>query len=265
MKETYEKNGKRVTLIDLSDRLSNDTSKYELNAHQIRYHDHKQGVHLPKKLWGLDEKYWPDGIAWATETLTLSTHSGTHVDAPYHYGPTSNGQPARTIDEVPLHWCYGDGVVFDMRHKIVGEGITEKDMQKELRRIGYELKPFDIVLVHTGASKYFGTPNYAFRQPGLTKSCVDWLVDQGIKLIGIDAWGIDRPFDIMAQEAKEGRVQFWEAHLVGRKKEYCQIEKLCNLDQIPKPFGFKVSAFPVNIANGSAGWSRVVAIIEEES
>jgi kynurenine formamidase len=69
----------------------------------------------------------------------------------------------------------------------------------------------------------------------------------------------------MAQEAKEGRVQFWEAHLVGRKKEYCQIEKLCNLDQIPKPFGFKVSAFPVNIANGSAGWSRVVAIIEEES
>ncbi|MBA4544307.1 cyclase family protein [Thermoactinomyces daqus] len=263
MKEIYEKNGKRVTLIDLSDRLSNETSRYEIKEHQIHYHDHKQGIHLPKKILGLDQKYWPDGLAWATETVILNTHSGTHVDAPYHYGPISDGKPARTIDQVPLHWCYGDGVVFDMRHKKIGEGITQEDLQKELDRIGYKLKPYDIVLIHTGASKHFGTPGYFFKQPGLTKGAVEWLIDQGIKMIGIDAWGIDRPLDRMAEEAKKGEVQFWEAHLVGREKEYCQIEKLANLDQIPKPFGFKVSAFPINIANASAGWSRVVAIIEE--
>jgi kynurenine formamidase len=152
----------------------------------------------------------------------------------------------------------------DFTHKQPGDGINAEDIIRELDRIGYTLKPFDIVLIHTGSSKHFGKPNYAFQQPGLTREATEWLVDQGIKLIGIDAWGLDRPFDRMAVDAKSGNSQFWEAHLLGREKEYCQIEKLCNLDQIPRPYGFKVSAFPVNIRGESAGWSRVVAIIEEE-
>jgi kynurenine formamidase len=67
----------------------------------------------------------------------------------------------------------------------------------------------------------------------------------------------------MIEEAKNQGAQFWEAHLLGREKEYCQIEKLTNLDQLPIPFGFKVMAFPVNLRGASAGWSRVVAMIEE--
>ncbi|MDR6226832.1 cyclase family protein [Desmospora profundinema] len=250
-------------LIDLSDKLSNDTTSFELSPHQIRYFDHKAGTQQVKEVLGLGEETFPNGIAWATEEVVLNTHSGTHVDAPYHYGPLSGDQPAKTIDQVPLEWCYGDGVVLDMRHKKIGEAITEKDLQSELERIGYPLKPLDITLIHTGASTFFDQPGYAFKQPGLNRAATEWLVDQGIKLIGIDAWGLDRPFDRMAVEAKEGKGQFWEAHLVGREKEYCQIEKLCNLDQIPKPYGFKISAFPINIKDASAGWSRVVAIIEE--
>ncbi|MFC4547246.1 cyclase family protein [Paenactinomyces guangxiensis] len=262
--ETIERNGKRTILIDLSDRLSNKTSEYELNPHRITYLDHAAGVELGEKALGLGKEYWPDQVAWAVEEVTLSTHSGTHIDAPLHYGPMSGGKPARTIDQVPLHWCYGDGVLLDITHKKVGEGISAEDIQAELERIRYEIKPYDIVLIHTGASKYFGTPHYAFKKSGLVKNATEWLVNQGIKLIGIDAWGLDRPLNIMAEEAKEGKVQFWESHLFGREKEYCQIEKLCNLDQIPKPYGFKVSAFPINIENASAGWSRVVAIFEEE-
>jgi len=74
---------------------------------------------------------------------------------------------------------------------------------------------------------------------------------------------LDRPFDVMISEAQEQISQFWESHLLGREKEYCQIEKLTNLDQLPKPFGFQVMAFPVNLRAASAGWSRVVALIEE--
>ncbi len=264
MRESFIRNGKKITLIDLSDRLENETSSFEPSGHKIHYSSHKEAIPVTKKFLGLDESYWPNGEGWAVEEVTLSTHSGTHVDAPYHYGPETAGKPARTIDQVPLSWCYGDGVLLNMTHKQAGDEITVEDLQAELERIGYTLKPYDIVLLHTGASKHFKTAGYDFKHPGLGRAGTEWLVDQGIRLIGIDAWGLDRPFNVMAKEAKEGKGQFWDAHLLGREKEYCQIEKLCNLDQIPKPFGFRVSAFPVNIAKASAGWSRVVAIIEED-
>lgn len=264
MRETVERNGKSMTLIDLSDKLKNSTSEFEPSPHKINYFDHRQAVETTKKFLGLGKEYWPEGEGWAVEDVNLSTHSGTHIDAPYHYGSTmKSGEPARTIDEVPLSWCYGDGVVLSMTHKQAGEAITIDDLQAELSRIEYKLKPFDIVLLRTDASKYFENKGYEFQHPGLIRSSTEWLVNQGVKMIGIDAWGLDRPFNVLAKEALEGKNQFWEAHLLGREKEYLQIEKLTNLDQLPKPYGFKVSAFPVNIEKASAGWARVVAILED--
>ncbi|GAC1394414.1 MAG: cyclase family protein [Ktedonobacteraceae bacterium] len=262
MPEVYETQNKRITLIDLSDCLDNTTSPFELNAHSIEYTNPSQGVAMTEQILGLGPTYWPNGVGWSVEKVTLSTHSGTHVDAPSHYGPAQHGN-TRTIDHVPLRWCFSDGVVLNMTHKKRGEGITREDVQAELARIGYSLKPYDIILVRTDTSKFFKQPGYDMLHAGLRRSATEWLVDQGVRLIGIDAWGIDRPFDVMAQEAKAGESQFWESHLLGREKEYCQIEKLTNLDQLPQPFGFTVSAFPVNIRAASAGWSRVVAIFEE--
>jgi xanthine dehydrogenase molybdopterin-binding subunit B len=60
----------------------------------------------------------------------------------------------------------------------------------------------------------------------------------------------------------EGKSQFWEAHLLGREKKYCQLEKLCNLAAISKPTGFTVLALPVKLAEVSAACSRDVALIE---
>ncbi len=53
----------------------------------------------------------------------------------------------------------------------------------------------------------------------------------------------------------------WEAHFARIEREYCQIEKLANLDQIPRPFGFKVSCLPIKIQGGSGGWCRTVAFV----
>ena len=87
-----------------------------------------------------------------------------------------------------------------------------------------------------------------------------------VRLIGIDAWGLDRPFDVMAEEAKAGdTAQLWESHVLGRSKEYCQIERLANLDLLPRPTGFTVYAFPYLVEDASAGWTRVVAIFEEDA
>lgn len=262
MSEIFEMGNRRIILIDLSDCLENVTSAFEPLEHTIEYTTPEQSVVATEELMSLEPAFWPDGQAWAVEQVTLSTHSGTHIDAPAHYGPARHGQ-ARTIDQVPLRWCFGHGVVLNMAGKKSGEGITRADVQAELQRISYTLKPYDIVLVRTDASKSFKQPGYEMKHAGLTREATEWMVDQGVRLIGIDAWGLDRPFDVMASEAKQGISQFWEAHLLGREKEYCQIEKLANLDQLPRPFGFQVMAFPVNLRAASAGWSRVVALIEE--
>ncbi len=252
-----------ATIIDLSDCISNDTSAFEKNPHQITYIDHRQALAAAEQ-YGLQPQFFAPGHAWAVENVTLSTHSGTHIDAPYHYGPTSGGAPARTIDQLPLEWFYSDGVRLDMRHKPAGSGITAEDVQVELARIGYQLKPLDIVLVWTGTAQYFGEANYDQRHAGLRADATRWLVEAGVKVIGIDAWGLDRPFLVMAQEAASGNPQqFWESHFYGMEREYCQIEKLANLERLPRPFGFRVSCFPYNIRGASAGWTRAVAILDE--
>jgi kynurenine formamidase len=251
-----------VTLYDLSDRISNDTSDFEPNPHRITYISHQEALAAVTR-YGLRPEFFAPGHAWAVENVTLSTHSGTHIDAPYHYGPTSGGAPARTIDQLPLRWFYSDGVRLDMRHKPAGSGITAEDIQAALGRIGYQIKPFDIVLIWTGASEHFGEPGYDMCHAGLRASATRWLVEAGVKVIGIDAWGLDRPFDVMAQEAATGdNAQFWESHFYGTEREYCQIERLAHLNQLPRPFGFRVCCFPYNIRGASAGWTRAVAIFE---
>jgi kynurenine formamidase len=244
---------------DLSDCLSNSTSSFEFNKHEITYLE-PDVTAAESASWGLGPEYWPDGVALSAEVVTLSTHSGTHVDAPLHYGPADDGH-TRSIDEVPLEWCYGDGVLLDFRGHDRVAGISRRDVVAELARIEHTLKPLDIVLVMTGTD--LRVPGYESRHPGLRVDATEFLVDSGVKLIGIDAWGLDRPFDVMIEDARAGRAQFWESHLLGRRKEYCQIERLANLDTLPRPTGFIVSAFPCKLERAGAAWARVVAIFDE--
>jgi kynurenine formamidase len=204
------------------------------------------------------------GLGWANEILKLSTHSTTHLDAPWHYAPTSEGKPARSIDEVPLEWCYGDGVVLDMRHKADGEAIDVDDVTAALAKTGHTLKPLDIVLVQTGGDRFLGSEDYFTKGPGVTAAATRWLLDQGVKVTGIDAWGWDGPLGHQAKRAKESGANdvFWAAHYVGVDKEYCHLERLTNLDQLP-PSGFKLCCFPLKVERGSAGPARVVALLEQ--
>ncbi len=256
----------RHRLIDLSVPLENNSVSEPLPG-TIHYVDHQtEGLAQMSHFFGVkpEDLVYSQGEGWAIEELKMITHTGTHVDAPYHYGRTSGGQPAKRIDEVPLEWCFAPGVIFDMRHKAAGEVITVDDLKNELTRIGYQLKPLDIVLLQTGADKRINSKEY-FLQPGLGRESTLWLVEQGVKVIGIDAYTLDRPFAAMVADYRrtgDGRL-IWPAHFAGITAEYCQIEKLTNLDQIPMPFGFYVSCLPVKIKAASAGWCRAVAMIPE--
>jgi kynurenine formamidase len=248
-------------IIDLSVPLTPTPPESMLKV-DIEYLSHEDGARLHGAFFGLTPEDLPEGRFAAVENVTLTTHSGTHLDAPYHYGPMSEGKPAKTIDEIPLEWCFGDGVVLDFTHKKAGEAIDVVDVEKALEKIKYNLKPFDIVLFMTGASKYYGQPNYMQANPGATRESTLWLIDKGIKVMGIDAWGWDRPFDVMVSEMKQGiKGKVWEAHYAGKEKEYCHIENLTNLDKIPRPYGFKVAVFPIKVPRAGGSWVRAVAIL----
>jgi kynurenine formamidase len=254
-------------LIDLSVPLEHQASSEPLPA-QVRYARHDgEGLQQMQRLLGVrpEDLVWSGGLGWAVEEVQAITHTGTHVDAPYHYGPTSGGKPARTIDQVPLEWCFAPGVRLDLRHKASGEFITVADLEAALTSIGHQLRPLDIVLLWTGADKRLGSPDY-FAQPGLGREGTLWLVEQGVKVIGIDAYTLDRPFASMVADYRstgDGRF-IWPAHFAGIEKEYCQIEKLANLDLLPHPHGFLISCLPVKIQAASAGWCRAVALVPQD-
>ena len=230
----------------------------------VTHHDHAETAPQMAGFLQVDVSDLTDGQGRATDDVQANTHNGTHVDAPWHYFPTSMGKPARTIDEMPLEWFFQDGVRLDFRHIEQGGRISEHDVKAALSAINYTLKPLDIVMVWTDTDKLWGKQEYFAAGAGLTMDSTLWLLDQGVRVIGTDCWGLDRPLWAVAKQFKEDgdASKIWEAHRAGIEQEYCQIEKLANLDQLPSATGFKIACFPVKVTGGSAGWTRVVGIVD---
>ncbi|GKX61201.1 cyclase family protein [Leminorella grimontii] len=233
---------------------------------RIDYWGHDKGAeHMRQFFPTATEKDLPGGLGWSIEYIQLTTHSGTHLDAPWHYHPTMNqGEPARTIDHIPLEWCFSDGVKLDFS-EVPGEGgkITVELLEAELARIGYTLKPLDIVVIYTGAMKQWGTAAYTSAGCGMTREATLYLLESGIKVVGTDAWSWDRPLSLIAEEFEEtgDSSLIWEGHFAGIEREYYHMEKMNNLDKLP-PFGFKIACFPIKIKAASAGWCRPVAMFD---
>ena len=106
-------------IIDLSIAIENEViSDPPAMRPEVKYFAHDQTAEQMATYFpGLTKDDLPDGEGWAVEQVTLSTHNGTHLDAPYHFASTMDGgKRAITIDEVPLDWCMGQGVKLDFRH-----------------------------------------------------------------------------------------------------------------------------------------------------
>ncbi|MDQ8705984.1 cyclase family protein [Streptomyces sp. LHD-70] len=251
-------------LIDLS--VVTGPTPSEATPVAIDVLDHRAGAAvLGRGRLGPDD--FPGGMAISNETVTLTTHTGTHMDAPLHYGPESGGAPAKSIDQVPLEWCYGPGVRLDLRHVPPGEAITPGQLAAALDVIGHELTPGDITLLWTGADRLWGSPDYLTTYAGLSGEGTAYLVERGVRTIGIDAWGLDRPMHAMIEEYERtgDRGALWPAHVYGREHEYLQLEKLAHLERLPAPTGFTLACFPVAVGGAGAGWTRVVAIAPQDA
>jgi len=106
----------------------------------------------------------------------------------------NRGQRAITIDEVPLDWCLAPGIKLDFRHFADGYVATAADVEAELKRIGHELKPLEIVLVNTGAGAAYGRPDYVAKGCGMGRDATLYLLERGVRVTGTDGWSWDAPF-----------------------------------------------------------------------
>lgn len=205
----------------------------------------------------------PDEELLSLEIVHSSVHMGTHVDAPFHYGSQCEGRPSKCINDLPLEWCCGPGVVLDFTHLKYPQVIQRSNVLEALKKIDYQLKPMDIVLINTGGDKNFGEQEYVTEYVGMVPEAVEFILDQGVKMIGIDTLGLDRPCGEMFKEflKTKDKSLLWPSHFLGRRREFAHMERLANLSAIPTPFGFTVYCFPVKVRNAGAGWARVVAII----
>jgi len=256
-----------MKLIDLARPLENTTWADPPGLHPtITYLTHEQTAEQLLAFFpGVGRDQLPGGEGWAVEQVQLSTHNGTHLDAPYHYHSTMDGgQRAITIDEVPLDWCIGRGVKLDFRECPDGHVVGAAEMEAEFARIGHDLAPGDIVLINTAAGAAWGTPGYVATGCGIGMEATNWLTERGMRVCGTDAWSWDAPFVHTARKVAEtgDAGLIWEGHRAGMVRGYCHMEKLANLDTLPST-GFDVQCFPVKIKGASAGWCRPVAILRD--
>jgi len=265
-----------MKIVDLS--LPIDDRAFEVHKVAIERVTHKAGVEkfnrviMGKTLGGkikyllgqriLRKEDLPDEEFLSLEIVHSPVHIGTHLDYSFHYGSKSEGRPSKAAEDIPLEYCYQDGIKLDLTHKKPAETIQAADIESSLAKINYKLKPLDIVLLQTGADKFHGSEKYFSDYPGIDTSAIDYLLDRGVKIFGVDTMGIDRPYRFMLKEflEKKDPRALYPAHFYGRKREFIHIERLANLDKLPAS-GFKVICLPVKIKNTGAAWARVVAIL----
>ena len=253
-----------MKIFDLSQPVSRNVG--EPVPVQIDLLSHEAGAAVLGASHGLTAADFPDGYAISMETVTLTSHTATHIDAPLHYGPVCQGESAKSVDVLPLDWFFGPGVVLHFDPDPALGPVSEDEMASVLFTLPRQLQPGTIVLCNVGAARFWGQQEYFTDFRGIAPEAIELLLDQGVRVVGTDAFGMDPPFGRMldAYAASKDKSVLWPAHVLGRRREYCQIERLGGLDRLPAPHGFKMACFPIRLENCGAAWARAVAIFEDD-
>lgn len=184
------------------------------------------------------------GFTNKMEQFTITTHVGTHIDAPSHF--SING---KNIDEYPPAFFYMvPTVVLDVERDPYGE-ITAEDLAEAESVCGFVGKG-DLAILNTGAFRRYGSPDYA-RSPYLTEDGARYLAQKGAAMVGIDSFTVDDP----RRKEKPAHVELLCRHGIP------VIECVVNLDRLPAK-RFHTICFPLAVKNGSGGFTRMVAVVE---
>jgi len=177
------------------------------------------------------------------EFLFMSTHTGTHVDAPYHFL-----EKGAKIHEISLKKLVSEAVLIQSKKK-GGESITKTDIQKFEKKHG-RIASFSSVIFYTGWQKNLQKKYYFTKNPGLSVSAAKYLASKKISLVGIDSPSID-----VGTDSK------FSVHQIFAKKGILIVENLANLDKI-KSSKFHLVILPLKLKNATGSPVRAVAFVD---
>ena len=191
------------------------------------------------------------------DVLTLGSHTGTHIDAPYHFL-----KKGKKIDEFPVQRFVGDGVQIDLTAKSDRDLIEPGDIEP----YESEIAEGDFVVLRTGRDKYFGTPRY-YLHPYLSAEGARLLVKMGISLVGIDAMNVDPTYfgsiesDSSAKDLPDEEEYGYPVHDILLGNDILIVENLCNLDKIKTVKGV-YSFLPLKLKDSDGSPIRAVYIVK---
>ena len=177
------------------------------------------------------------------ELLFLSSHTGTHMDAPYHFL-----EKGAKIHEISLKKLVSEAALIQSR-KGSGESITKTDIQKFEKKSG-KIDGFSSVIFQTGWQRNLQKKYYFTKNPGLSVSAAKYLASKKISLVGIDSPSID-----VGTDSK------FFVHQIFAKKGVLIVENLANLDKIKSPT-FHLVVLPLKLKNATGSPVRAIAFVE---
>ena len=177
------------------------------------------------------------------ELLFLSTHTGTHMDAPHHFL-----EKGAKIHEISLKKLVSKAVLIKSRKKS-NESITKIDIQKFEKKHG-KIDGFSSVIFSTGWQRNLQKKYYFTESPGLAVSAAKYLASKKISLVGIDSPSID-----------VGTDPKFSVHQIFAKKGILIVENLANLEKI-KSSKLHLVVLPLKLKNATGSPVRAIAFVE---
>ncbi len=175
----------------------------------------------------------PEGEWYVMSDVELMNHVGTHIEVPFHCL-----REGADLAQIPIEQLVGDAVFLDLSEAEAKGGVTLGQVQAAAERAG-GVRSGDIVFGRMGPTRYFSTEG------------LQWLVDQRIKLMGVDSGGVE-----LSHDETHANIN----HLVLFRAGIPLIENLTNLDQVPQPRA-TVYALPVPVTGLDAFPLRVIAVV----
>jgi kynurenine formamidase len=199
------------------------------------------GVYLGHK-----DSLRPGNISSQTNILVMCDHAGTHIDSPLHFNPEGS-----SIDKMPVDIMVGNAVMQDYSYKKNTDAITAAEVEENLKKISVDPRDLNYILFKTGAGEYYDTDEYLSKYLEIQPATVEWMLDRGILVFGVDASTVDHAKDRAT-------------HMLMRKRVCYHIENLANFDKLPTDRMFTFVCNPLLMLNSSAAPFRALAVVARQ-